>query len=241
MQRMIGFLVAIALISAVTVGCAESVKSQLRPSSACNGILEWADFVMINDISYDRNVDGMSTISSDQIGEKVGEVKYMLSDSACADHKTVNGDAAFLPIGTPIFAMKGYRSSFRVVADGKIYQAGSNPNARTLAELLDVNGKVAKIGLDSGYDGSAIGDFTSEASEQFVQLLLPLAYVGFNEIYKKIMHESGVFLRVYLKDGTSFRMVFYPKANAIGGAFGTEPLKTLIMNERQRIKAAAGL
>ncbi|GMK37281.1 hypothetical protein PCCS19_03340 [Paenibacillus sp. CCS19] len=213
----------------------------MRPSTDCGGVIDWVDFVMINDITYGRNVDGVGTVSSDQLGEKVGTVAYMLDEHACADHKAVNGDAAFLPIGTPIYAMKGYKPSFRVIADNKVYQAGTNPNARTMADLLDIEGKVARVGLDSGNDGSAIGDFTPEASEQFVQLLLPLAYVGTDETYKKTMHESGVFLRVYLKDGTSFRMVFYPKANAIGGAFGTEPLKALIMAERQRIKAAAGL
>lgn len=44
--------------------------------------------------------------------------------------------------------------------------------------------------------------------------LLPLRYVSFDEVYKKSKHETGIFLRVHLQDGTSFRMVYYPKANA---------------------------
>lgn len=237
---MMGLALAITLLVAIT-GCGEKIKEKFRPSTACGGVIDWVDFVMINDISYGRNVDGVSTVSPDQLGEKVGTVTYMLDEHACADHHAVNGDAAFLPVGTPIYAMKGYKSSFRVIADNKMYQAGSNPHAAALSDMLDIEGKVMKVGLDSGFDGSAIGDFTPEASQQFVQFLLPLAYVGSEATYKKTMHESGVFLRIYLKDGTSFRMVFYPKANAIGGAFGTEPLKTLIMAERQRIKAAAGM
>jgi hypothetical protein len=221
--------------------CWTLFKAKSGSSGNCYAEIDWVDFLLINDSNYSRNVDGIEKVTPDQIGNKVGEVSFMLNDHACTDYHAKNGDAAYLPIGTPIFEMKGYRSSFRVIADNKVYQAGTNPKARTMRELLDIEGKVVKIGLDSGYDGSAIGFFTPEASEQFVQQLLPLAYVGQDETYKKTMHESGVFLRVYLKDGTSFRMVFYPKANAIGGAFGTEPLKTLIMAERQRIKAAAGM
>lgn len=60
--------------------------------------------------------------------------------------------------------------------------------------------------------------------------------------YTRIKHEAGIILRVHLQDGTSFRMVYYPKANVFSaGAFGTEKLKLLIMSQRQQIKAAAGL
>ncbi|QKS45948.1 hypothetical protein HUB94_16965 [Paenibacillus cellulosilyticus] len=241
MRRILGITALVLALVMTSLGCSSLSKAKLGSSGNCNAEIEWVDFLMINDIDYNRNVDEDEKITPDQIGDKVGEVTYTASGHACTDYRMNNGDAAFLPIGTPIYAMKGYRSSFRVIADNKLYQARTNPNARSMAELLDIEGKVTKIGLDSGYDGSAIGDFTPEASEQFVQLLLPLAYVGNDETYKKSVNESGVFLRVYLKDGTSFRMVFYPNANAIGGAFGTEPLKTLIMAERQRIKSAAGL
>lgn len=72
--------------------------------------------------------------------------------------------------------------------------------------------------------------------------LLPLRYVGFDEVYKKSKHETGIFLRVHLQDGTSFRMVYYPKANAFSaGAFGTEKIQSLIVSQRKEIKAAAGL
>jgi len=95
-------------------------------------------------------------VPSEQIGDRVGEVSYMLNEHACADHVTENGDAAYLPIGTK--------------------------------------------------------------------------------------HETGIFLRVHLQDGTSFRMVYYPKANAFSaGAFGTEKIQSLIVSQRKEIKAATGL
>jgi len=223
----------VLLIMLTAAGCTKA---------PCAGIIEWIDFLKINNIKYYHNDDGTKEVTIEQRGDKLGEVSYMLNGNACTDHVEKNGDAAFLPIGTGIYAMKGYKSGFRVIADNKIYQVNDNPNAATLGDLLDINGRVEKVSLESAEDGSPIGDFSAKAASEFIQELLPLSHIGFDAIYKKIKHESGIFLRVHLQDGTSFRMVYYPKANAFTeGAFGTERLKALIMTQRQQIKAAAGL
>lgn len=47
------------------------------------------------------------------MGDKVREVTHMLSMHACTDHVTENGDAAFLPIGTVVYELKGYKAQFR--------------------------------------------------------------------------------------------------------------------------------
>ncbi|WP_341279630.1 hypothetical protein [Paenibacillus sp. FSL H8-0537] len=213
-----------------------------QPAESCNAIIEWVDFLMINGIKYQYNYEGTGKTADDQLGEKVGEVSYMLNDHACTDHVEKDGNAAFLPIGTEIFAMKGYKPEFRVIASNKVYEVMDNPKAATLGQLLDIEGKVDKVGLESAKDGSPIGDFSAEASAQFIQELLPLQHVGFNQVYEKIKHESGVFLRVHLLDGTSFRLVYYPEGNGFtAGAFGTDSLKALIMEQQAQIKAAAGL
>ncbi|WP_211093500.1 hypothetical protein [Cohnella fermenti] len=218
-----------------------------RPGSSigegsCKAILEWVDFLMINGITYHYNDEGTVPVDADQLGEQVGVITYMLNNHACTDHVTKNGDAAFLPIGTAVYEWKGYKPEFRVVAGNKVYQVNRNPNASMMGDLLDIEGKTARVSLESGIDGSPIGDFRPEASEEFIRELLPLAYVGFDAVYEKAKHESGVFLRIHLTDGTSFRMVYYPQANGFtAGAFGTEALRQLIMTQRAAIKAAAGL
>ncbi|WP_256757563.1 hypothetical protein [Cohnella sp. WQ 127256] len=213
-----------------------------KETEPCMEILEWVDFLMINNIKYYHNYDGTKAVAEEILGDKVGSVSYMLNEHACTDHVVKNGDAAFLPIGTVIYALQGYKSDFRVVANNKIYEVKDNPNAATMGELLDIDGRVEKVSLESAYDGSPIGDFSEEASIAFIQELLPLPYVGFDAVYMKTKHESGIFLRVHLQDGTSFRMVYYPKANGFtAGGFGTEKLKELIMAQRAQIKAAAGL
>ncbi|MCM3628146.1 hypothetical protein M3194_12300 [Paenibacillus glycanilyticus] len=208
----------------------------------CMAEIDWVDFLMINNIKYYQNYDGTKAVTEEQLGDKLGEVSYMLNDHACTDHVEKNGDAAFLPIGTVVYALKGYKSEFRVVANNKIYEVKDNLKAATMGELLDIEGKVEKISLESSEDGSPIGDFGKEASTEFVHELLNLENVGFNAVYEKTKHEAGIFLRVHLHDGTSFRMVYYPKANGFtAGAFGSEKLRMLIMSQREQIKSAAGL
>ncbi|QJD84977.1 hypothetical protein [Cohnella herbarum] len=209
---------------------------------SCNSDNEWADFLIINNITYYQNNDGTMAVTAEQLGDTVGKISYMLNDHACTGHVSKNGDAAFLPIGTVVYALKGYKSEFRVVANNKVYEVNDNPNAATVGDLMDIEGKVEIVSLESGQDGRLIGNFSQDASSDFISELLPLPYVGFDAVYETIKHEAGIFLRVHLQDGTSFRMVYYPKANGFSaGAFGTEKLKLLIMSQRQQIKAAAGL
>lgn len=247
MGRLSAAIVALGL-AGTAIGCQGITNQEItdqgmtRTSGHCMAVIDWADILMINDITYVANDSGSGNIATDQLGDQVGEVTYMLNDHACANHVLQNGDAAFLPAGTAVYALKGYKPEFRVAAGNKMYQVSRNPHAATMGDLFDIAGNVDKVGLDSGIDGSPIGDFSAEASVIFTEELLPLAYVGFDEVYQAIKHEAGVFLRVYLTDRTSFRMVYYPEANAFSsGAFGTEALKELIMSERARIKAAAGL
>lgn len=221
---------------------AETEQVLEKATEPCMAKIEWVDFLMINNIKFYQNYDGTKAVTEEQLGDQVGEVSYMLNDNACMDHVEKNGDAAFLPIGTVVYALEGYKSEFRVVANHKIYEVKENSNAATMGELLDIDGKVEKISLESAEDGSPIGDFSKEVSLEFVRELLTLPNVGFNAVYEKTKNQAGIFLRVHLQDGTSFRMVYYPKANGFtAGAFGTEKLKVLIMSHREQVKAAAGL
>lgn len=244
--RAVGWGLALIVLTTSAGGCG-AVKDIARDvvsngNGGCYAEIEWVDFLQINDIRYSRLDGAELPADSGGSGAKVGEITYMLSDHACADYKQKNGDAAFLPIGTAVHAMPGYKPSFRVVAGGKVYQVEENKQAATMGDLLDIAGKVKKVSLVSGMDGSDIGDFTAEDSEAFVRELLPLANVGFNQVYKASKGDIAFSLRLHLLDGTSFGMGYYPRANGFtAGAFATDELGTMIVKERERIKRAAGM
>jgi hypothetical protein len=125
-----------------------------------------------------------------------------------------------------------------LVANHTVYEVSENARARTLGDLLDFEGMVEKVSIVSTEDGSPIFDFDREASKTFIEELLPLAHVDFDTLYAKVEHtgdEDRLFLRAHLKDGTSFRMVYYPAANLINpSAMGTDRLKEIVISQMNK-------
>ncbi|MEF7562826.1 hypothetical protein V4V35_07480 [Bacillus infantis] len=195
--------------------------------------ISWVDVVMINGIKYEGEDEGLSEGEAPEKGQKIGEVRYMLADNACSNHKLRNGDAAFLPVGTEIFEIAGYRSDFRVLAGNKVYQVSENKKAKTISELLDIEGKVKKMSLESDYDGSHVSDFTEQETVDFVKEFLSLKYAGYDKAHKKINSDNRVFLRIHLMDGSSFNFVYWPDENVLNlGAFGTEEMKEIVLGRK---------
>jgi hypothetical protein len=86
-----------------------------------DSIIDWVDVLQWNGVKYSRNDD--ADISKLKQGAKVGSTKYMMADHACSDYKTKDGDATFLPAGTELYEVEGYDPSYRLIADGKMYEA----------------------------------------------------------------------------------------------------------------------
>jgi hypothetical protein len=194
--------------------------------------VSWINVMMINGIKYEGEDKGLSEGEPLQKGAKLGEVAYTLADNACSNHRLKDGDAAFLPIGTEIFELVGYKSDFRVIANNTVYQVSDNEKAETMADLLDIKDKVVKLSLESNKDGSHISDFPYENSINFIEDLLAQKYLGYDQVYKKIEGSNRVFLRVHLVDGSSFRIVYWIEDNIVHlGAYGTEKMKEIVKNK----------
>jgi hypothetical protein len=128
---------------------------------------DYIDFVKANGINY-MAVDyfsggtgiGRALVEAD-LGPEHFRVKQMLSgESKGPDYRIADGDSAFVPAGEPVYSVKGYATSFRLAArhEGRLvlYEADSNPAAKTGRDLLDIEGKVVGIALVSGKDGRTI-------------------------------------------------------------------------------------
>ncbi|PIC86030.1 hypothetical protein CSV72_10215 [Sporosarcina sp. P20a] len=86
----------------------------INPSSQ-NTIIDWVDFVKWNDATYEANYEINELKKDWETAGEVGEVEYMLDGHASANHQSKNGDAAYLPKGKKLFAMKGYDPAFRII------------------------------------------------------------------------------------------------------------------------------
>lgn len=200
-----------------------------------DGVIDYVHALYMNDIHYTRNYE--SDISKLEKGKEMGEVNYMLSGDACSDYQMKNGDATLLQKGTKIYQVKGYDPNYRLLADGQLYEADKNPNAKTVADFYDIEGRVEKISFESTEDGSYIKDFSNDAANEFMEEFLKLDYVGFDEVYKKangLSDVNRVFLRIHLKDGTSFRVGYWMDQKVITpGAYATDRMKEIVTNEKE--------
>ncbi|MGD6875174.1 hypothetical protein [Bacillus infantis] len=225
------------LISTLLVFVLSACSTIGSNASDCppNAVIEWVDVLMVNEIKYEGGDEGLSEGEAPEKGKKIGEVTYTLADNACLGHKLKNGDAAFLPVGTEIYEIAGYRSDFRVLAGNQVYQVSENNKAKILSDLLDIKGKVAKMSLESDYDGSHISDFTEQETTEFIGDFLSLEYVGFNKVFKKIKGDRRVFLRIHLKDGSSFGIGYWLDENVLNvGAVGTERMREIMMDRKEQ-------
>lgn len=197
-----------------------------------NGSISWVDILMVNDVKYTGYVD-MDEVDDIEKGEVIGEVTFTLSDHACSDHRLRNGDAAYLPVGTEIYEYVGFDPSFRVIANGQIYQVDKNPSAQTIADLYDIEGKVEKISLVSAHDNSHIADFSTADTEAFIEEYLTLDYVQRSNGNGGLTGERA-FIRFHLTDGSSFIVSYWIETNVVNpGGPATDLMHEIVTNKKE--------
>ncbi|HEV8654438.1 MAG TPA: hypothetical protein VGR85_02875 [Candidatus Limnocylindria bacterium] len=143
---------------ALSAGAPKASGSPLTPSGSgtppnCAAIIDYADFVRHDGIFYSAAYSSLGrSITTGDLGPERFRIKNTISMTNCdPHHQPVDGDAAYVPTGEPVFAVKGYAPTFRVAARHDnmlvLYEADSNPAARRGADLLDIEGRVKSIAL----------------------------------------------------------------------------------------------
>ncbi|QQZ61436.1 hypothetical protein JI735_01180 [Paenibacillus sonchi] len=208
------------------------------PYKCYYGDVDYASVLRWNGIIYMENSDG--DISGLKTGDKVGKIRYRKADHTCPRDPMQDGDATLLEVGTQLYEVKGYKAAARLMAGDRLYEATDNPSARTLNDLLDIEGKIKTVRFVSGMDGSPLKDFTPEASAVFIREYPKLKYVPFRQLAKETKQWVGdkYWLELELNDGSSRRMVY----NAMFAAFhpsgyATPELARLVEAQRKLIYA----
>ena len=124
------------------------------------GAADYVNFVKLNGITYtaDRPVVGR-TLGEGDLGPVYATVRCSLRDKMDPKRRgPQDGDAAYLEAGSPLYQVRGYRPAFRLAArqDGRlvVFEADTNPGARVGRDLLDLDGKVRRISVNSHADGT---------------------------------------------------------------------------------------
>ena len=155
--------------------------------------------------------DGYRDLTADDLGPEIYRVAFRISGYAGASYHAQDGDSTHLNPGTPVHAVKGYSPGFRLgtLEEGgaALYEADTNPSARTGGDLLDIGGRVTAIDiLNDDKDQTVLGTIDEEwIIEEFVDALLAAPV---NQLSRD--HDGPrYFLGIRLADGTAVRRAFW--------------------------------
>jgi hypothetical protein len=198
----------LALLVAL-VGLASCGTQVAGPSSSGNSgpQIDWVNFVRFGGITYVRPYERVGRgLTSSDLGPIYTTVRFKLEGTIHDPaYRARDGDASFLDVGTRVYIVKGYLPTFRLAAylDGmlQLYEADTNPRARTGSDLLDIAGKVRYIGINSEQDGvTELG--TIRNARQVATLVAMILKAAINQRY---VSQGGTryFIAFHLLDGTT--------------------------------------
>ena len=143
------------LATAPTVSGGPGCRKLIRQDAA-----DYVNFVKLNGVTYtaDGPVVGR-TLGDGDLGPVHARVRCSLREKMDpTGGELQDGDAAYLEAGSPLYRVGGYRPVFRLAArqDGRlvIFEADTHPRARVGRDLLDLEGKVRRISVNSRADGT---------------------------------------------------------------------------------------
>jgi len=158
-------MLVVAMVAVVAGGCDLVTAPAVSGGPGCRKLVrqdavDYVNFVKLNGITYtaDGPVVGR-TLGDGDLGPVHATVRCSLRDKLDPKRQEPqDGDAAYLDAGSPLYRVRGYRPTFRLAArqDGRlvVFEADTNPRARVGRDLLDLQGKVRRISINSRADGT---------------------------------------------------------------------------------------
>ncbi len=155
------------------------------------------------------------------VGDVFARTRCKLADEVTdPSHQPRDGDATFLEPGTPVHEVVGYDPTFRLAArrDGRwtIYEADEVAGAESGRDLLDIEGKVAYISVNSPKDGrtqiAALRD--EEQVKRLVGMVLD-APVDDDLEPDEDEYDNRRLVAFHLEDGTATVRALYPQSRLV--------------------------
>ena len=195
--------------------------------------ISWVPMVKFDGISYLRRWNqvgksarpDMSDLTREHLGPELYRIAFRGDGYAGPWYRYQDGDATFLNPGTPVYEVKGYSPKFRLATleQGRptLYEADTNPFAKTGEDLLDIRDKVAAIDILEDDDGNTLLATIDDGSTvaRFIDVVLeaPVDQDG------RDRRGPRYFLRLRLADGTSVVRVFRPETGELSRGIMTDP------------------
>ena len=197
----------------------------------------WVDAVRFGGITYMANweVDktsarvGEGLLTPEALAPELFRVAFRLKGYAGSSYRTQDGDATFLDPGTLVYAVKGHAPEFRLGAfvNGRftVYEADTNPHAKTGEDLLDIRDKVTAIDVLSEEDATTV--FATIDGKGRVDYLVGLVLESPVDQGRRDHDGPRYFLGFRLADGTSVVRSFWLESGELSRGIITDPSVTL--------------
>jgi hypothetical protein len=221
MRRLVGPLIIACLVLA---GCQRSDQTSEGTGGASIDGLQYNGVFYARWTAVTTHPKGVRPIGPADLGRVVGQVKANRADEL-VESAAPFGDleATFLPVGTPVHAVKGYPTSFRLAArsDGglALYEPWSSPTAQVGADLLGgIQGKVRRIGVYSHHEPlRLLGLVEGRSQVQRLVRLVLRAPVAEQDPAGTAQDYEPYVVSFHLRDGTATSRLFNAKTGFMGG------------------------
>lgn len=184
-----------------------------------NTHIDWVDFVRFGGVTYVANFHAGRDIQQADIGSQFAIVRHTLSGTVNdPNYQTKDGVAAYIATGTPVYCVNGYAPTFRLAADrgGRymLYEADTNPHAKTGADLLDIGDKVRSITVNDE-SGTSERTVATMSDPQKVTALVALLLAAPVDQTRVSGDGPQYFLTFALNDGTEVVRAYFPKSHEV--------------------------
>ena len=194
-------------------------------ASRRQSIADWTHFINFDGIKYRAkgSLTGPVTVgqerlvTAEDLGPEIYRVALRLEGYERAGFRLQDGVASYLDPGTPVYTVVGYAPEFRLatVSNGRtiLFEADTNPAAKTGADLLDIQDKVFYISLNSTESGhpelATIDD--PEAVEELVDMVISAP------VNQDVRDREGewYYLAFHLNDATAVVRPFWPESGEL--------------------------
>ncbi len=183
-------------------------------------VIDWVNFVRFGGVTYLASFDTGRELQPADLGTPFATVHFRFAGNVHdPSRQTRDGDAAFLDAGTPVYRVNGYAPTFRLAArqEGRImlFEADTNPHAKTGADLLDIGAKVQSIAVTDDTSGGA--PVATLADTHLVTTLVSLLLAAPVDQSRQSADSGARYvLAFHLADGTQVSRVYLPDAHEVG-------------------------
>jgi hypothetical protein len=182
------------------------------------------DFVTFDGIDYIRWTEEPGRVlARSDLGAEFATVGCSVGEDVRGCSYGVDASAAFMPAGTRVYEVRGYRTEFRLAAVWQdrvfLYQAWRSARAKVGGDLYDIAGKVRAVDVQRGEPTPAApGNPVAIASPSDVEALVDLIVRG--TVGRPQAHAVGeprYWVTLWLTDGTTLGRSFFPETGEVMG------------------------